>query len=268
MATTTAATAPPPGPPFTIHHLHIGQSERIIWLAEELGLSYTLQLHTRHPIFSPPSLTALTPQGSAPVLASTTPSGTPFVISETNAITEYLLSPLYNPSGHLTVRPGAENYHAYVFWLHFANGTLQPALGRKLTAQGLDPEGLNPRSKATDAGVAKALRHLDARLRETRAWLAGDVFTAADVMTVWCVTTMRQFSPVDLSPYEGVLHWLARVAQREAYQRAMAKGDPELDWRRAMTAEGPGLFPPLLALREKGKSQSDGSKGGHGTPKA
>lgn len=261
MASTS--TTPPVGPAFTIHHLHIGQSERIVWLCEELGLTYTLQLHTRHPIFSPPELSALTPQGSAPVLASTTPSGSPFRISETNAIAEYLLSPLYNPSARLTVAPGAENYHEYVFWLHFANGTLQPALARKLTAAGLDPQGLNPRSKATEAGVEKALRHLDSRLRETCSWLAGDEFTAADVMTVWCVTTMRQFSPVDLGPYQGVLEWLARVGEREGYQRAMAKGDEGYDWKAAMTAEGPGLFPPLLAVRGKGMG-----KGGSGTPKA
>lgn len=246
-------------PSFTLHHLHIGQSERIVWLAEELGLSYTLQLHTRHPIFSPPELTALTPQGSAPVLVSTSPSGKTFHISETNAITEYLLSPIYNPTGKLTVKPGAENYHSYVFWLHFANGTLQPALGRKLTVAGLDPEGTNPRSAAVGAGVDKALKHLDARLRETDAWLAGDDFTAADVMTVWCVTTMRQFAPLDLSPYQGILAWLQRVAQREAYQRAMAKGDEGLDWKKAMTPEGPGLFPPLKALREKGQSSSGGN---------
>ncbi|KAK5054459.1 hypothetical protein LTR84_001350 [Exophiala bonariae] len=241
----------PPGPPFTIHHLHVGQSERIIWLAEELSLPYTLELHTRNPVFSPPSLTVLTPQGSAPVLSSTTPSGQPFNISETGAIAEYLLSPLYNPSGHLTVRPGAENYHAYLFWLHFANGTLQPALGRQIIATGLDPTGANPRSAGAKERIERALGQLDARLAETGAWLVGDEFTAADVLTVWCVTTMRQFVPWDLAPYHGILAWLGRVAERVAYRTAMEKGDQGLDWRKAMTPEGPGLFPPMKAAMER-----------------
>lgn len=104
------------------------------------------------------------------------------------------------------------------------------------------------------------LAHLDARLRETGAWLAGDEFTAADVLTVWCVTTMRQFVPLDLSPYEGgILAWLGRVAGREAYRRAMEKGDQGLDWRKGMSAEGPGLFPPLKAAMEKGKAAAAGN---------
>jgi glutathione S-transferase len=31
----------------TIHHLRLSQSERIVWLAEELGLEYDLKLYNR-----------------------------------------------------------------------------------------------------------------------------------------------------------------------------------------------------------------------------
>ena len=31
----------------TVHHLRISQSERIVWLCEELGLDYTLKLYDR-----------------------------------------------------------------------------------------------------------------------------------------------------------------------------------------------------------------------------
>lgn len=31
----------------TVHHLRISQSERIVWLCEELGLDYDLKLHER-----------------------------------------------------------------------------------------------------------------------------------------------------------------------------------------------------------------------------
>ena len=31
----------------TIHHLRLSQSERIVWLAEELGLDYEGKLYTR-----------------------------------------------------------------------------------------------------------------------------------------------------------------------------------------------------------------------------
>ena len=31
----------------TVHHLRISQSERIVWLLEELGLDYELKLYDR-----------------------------------------------------------------------------------------------------------------------------------------------------------------------------------------------------------------------------
>ena len=44
----------------TIHHLRISQSERIVWLCEELGLEYDLKLYNRDPEtrLAPPELKA------------------------------------------------------------------------------------------------------------------------------------------------------------------------------------------------------------------
>ena len=40
------------------------------------------------------------------------------------------------------------------------------------------------------------------------------------------LTTMRYFMPVDFGPYPHILAYLRRISDREAYQRAMKKGDP------------------------------------------
>ena len=58
--------------------------------------------------------------------------------------------------------------------------------------------------------------------------MLGHELTAADIMAVFSLTTMRSFFPLDLSPYPNTLAYLQRIGQREAYQRAMKKGDPEL----------------------------------------
>ncbi|MGF6529472.1 glutathione S-transferase [Paraburkholderia sp. GAS206C] len=42
------------------------------------------------------------------------------------------------------------------------------------------------------------------------------------------LTTMRLFHPLDLTPYPNILAYLQRIGARPAYQRAMAKGDPDL----------------------------------------
>ncbi|KIV89095.1 hypothetical protein PV10_08700 [Exophiala mesophila] len=236
--------------PVTIHHLHISQSERIVFLAEELGLDYQLKLYTRAPVLSPPDLRALTHQGSAPVLTSTTPSGKEFNITESNAIAEYLLT-VHNPSKKLTLPSDHEDYVQYLFWLHFANGTLQSAMGRKVAASMFDPTGSHPANASVAAGIDKALQNMNNRLTATKAYLAGDEFTAADVMTVWCVTNMRQWTPVDLRPYPAILDWLGRIEKREGYRRAMDKCEGQIDWRKSLTSEGPGLFPALVEIRKK-----------------
>ena len=48
-------------------------------------------------------------------------------------------------------------------------------------------------------------------------------------MTVFSLTTMRTFMPVDLAPYPAIRAYLQRIGQREAYRRAMRKGDPGME---------------------------------------
>ncbi len=45
-------------------------------------------------------------------------------------------------------------------------------------------------------------------------------------MSVFSLTTMRLFQPLDLRPYPSILADLQRIGARPAYRRAMAKGDP------------------------------------------
>ena len=52
----------------TIHHLGHSQSERVVWLCEELGIPYELRHYRRDEVtrLSPPELKALHPLGAAP----------------------------------------------------------------------------------------------------------------------------------------------------------------------------------------------------------
>jgi glutathione S-transferase len=45
-------------------------------------------------------------------------------------------------------------------------------------------------------------------------------------MSDFTLTTMRYFAPADLTPCPNILAYLQRVAARDAYRRAMQKGDP------------------------------------------
>ncbi|MYM28897.1 glutathione S-transferase [Duganella sp. CY15W] len=204
----------------TLHHLGISQSERVIWLLEELELPYALKHYTRDPVtrLSPPELKAVHPSGTAPLL--TTEEGV--TIAESGAIVQFILARYGD--GRLAPAVQDADFAHYLYWFHFANGNLVPHLGRVMFF-GLAGVAANHSAMGfAHERVTRALAMLNDRLAET-PWLAGAEFSAADVMNVFGVTTMLHFSPWDLSPYPHILAWLERVAQRPAYQRAKRKGD-------------------------------------------
>ncbi|KAG9252924.1 putative glutathione S-transferase [Emericellopsis atlantica] len=215
----------------TVHHLQRGQSERIVWLCEELNIPYELKLYPRDPrtFMSPPELQALHPSKSAPIVQD---GG--ITLAESGAIFEYILTKYGD--GKLSVSPSADNYADYLYFLHFANGTLQPALlrARMATKMGLPPDDIGARLALN--GMKKSLKLLNDRLSASQ-WLAGDEFTAADIMVVFSLTTMRLFFPYSLQEYQGILGFLQRVNKRDAYRSAIAKSDP--GFQPPMSAEAP-----------------------------
>jgi len=204
----------------TVHHLGISQSERIVWLCEELAIPYDLERYERDPItrLAQPDYKALHPIGAAPVITDGD-----LVMAESGAIMDYIAA-TYG-EGRLTAKAGDTDFAEYLYWFHFTNGTLQPALGRLMV---LGRGGI-----AEDAPVMLGMRQrigLALGLVETRLgtvpWLASAAFSMADIMIVFTLTTMRYFQPLELAPYPNILAYLQRVAARPAYAAAMAKGDP------------------------------------------
>ena len=53
-----------------VHHLGISQSDRIVWLCEELGIPYELKKYDRDPVtrLAPAEYKALHPCETAPVI--------------------------------------------------------------------------------------------------------------------------------------------------------------------------------------------------------
>ena len=159
----------------TIHHLGRSQSERIIWLCEELELPYELKRYTRDPvtILSPPELRALHPLGAAPVITEGD-----FVLAESGAIVDYIMAKYGSGGLALTVEdPGFANY---LYWLHFANGNLQPVMGRMMMLRRAELAPDHPVLVMAQTRLDRVLALLDARLGDAE-YLAGR-FSAADIM--------------------------------------------------------------------------------------
>jgi glutathione S-transferase len=204
----------------TVHHLGRSQSERIVWLCEELGLDYELKRYERDPVtrLAPPEYKALHPIGTAPVITDGDA-----VIGESGAIIEYILGK--HGSGRLARHPGHAEYVSYLYWFHYANGSFQPLLHRTLVARRLEPTPDHRVLKDLQGRLDRTLEFLNQRLGEAH-YLAGNDLTAADIMIVFSFTTMRSFAPYDIKPYPNILAYLRRIGAREAYQRAMRKADP------------------------------------------
>jgi glutathione S-transferase len=204
----------------TVHHLGRSQSERIVWLCEELGLDYELKRYERDAVtrLAPPEYKALHPIGTAPVI-----SEGELTLGESGAVIEYILARYGN--GRLARPVGHPEFANYLYWLHFANGSFQALLHRTLVARRLEPPPDHRVPLDLQARLERVLGYIDRRLAEAD-YLAGSELTAADIMIVFSLTTMRSFTPYELKPYPNILAYLRRIGAREAYQRAMRKGDP------------------------------------------
>ena len=72
----------------TVHHLETSRSQRILWLLEELGLPYTLQVYARDPVtrLAPAALKKIHPLGKSPVITDGDR-----VVAESGAIIDYII---------------------------------------------------------------------------------------------------------------------------------------------------------------------------------
>jgi glutathione S-transferase len=138
-------------------------------------------------------------------------------------VVEYIIAKYGN--GRLAVGPGHPDFASFLYWFHFANGTLQANMGRNMILNRLKLAEDNPMLVATKARVDRAFDLVDARAGEAE-YLAGSEFTSADIMMGFSLTTMRYFLPYDLKRCPNIIRYLGRISQRPAYRRAMAKGDP------------------------------------------
>jgi len=182
----------------TIHHLTRSRSERIVWLMEELGLEYRLDIHRRE--------------------------ANGIVLAESGAIVDYIVH-RYG-KGRLAVASQAPEYAGYLYWLHFAEGSLMSLMLIVLTVSRIPEAKESPvRARLADR-MARMLALVDEKLAG-HDYFAGGEFTAADVMMVFPLTTMRHFLDYDLSPYANIRAYLARIEARPAYRKAMAIAGPE-----------------------------------------
>ena len=141
------------------------------------------------------------------------------LLAESGAIVEYIVQ--RHGKGRLAVAPDAAEYPRYVYWMHFAEGSLMSLMLIALVLSRI-PEASESvvRTRILDR-MKQMLAYVDSEICG-RDYFAGSEFTAADVMMVFPFTTMRKFLDYDISPYANIAAYLGRIEARPAYRKAMA----------------------------------------------
>lgn len=205
----------------TIHHLGISQSDRIVWLMEELNLPYKLKWYNRGADrLAPPEYLALHPAATSPVIED---GGR--VLAESVVILEHICH--RHAGGKLTVGPGQPNYEDYLYWMLF-NNNVQALFFGKFALSDLPTH--TPSSDLMRTLIKRReeayYHHLDQRLAGSK-YLAGPEFTCADIMVVFNITSLPLFGGRACDDLPNVMAYMERIGQRPAYQKAMSIAGPE-----------------------------------------
>jgi glutathione S-transferase len=205
----------------TIHHLGVSQSDRVVWLMEELGLPYELKWYDRGADFlSTPEYRALHPAGTAPVITDGD-----LVLGESTAIVEYI-SQRYG-EGKLSVPVSDPDYPHYLYWMQF-NNNLQSALFIKLAIKmtGAEPSPDNIMLTTTDRREEGIYRALEQRLGDSD-YLGGPRFSSADIMSMFNLTSLGMLGAREIDEsLPNTKAYVERVSARPAYQKAMEIAGP------------------------------------------
>ncbi len=201
----------------TVHHLGMSQSERIVWLCEELALDYTLKRYDRRADnhLAPDDYKALSPTGSAPFITDGD-----LVLGESAAICEYICA--RHGQGRLMPTADHPDFADHLFWFHWSNGTFMTTgmmeVVLAVAAPGADISFVSERSERGWAMV-------EARLGQA-PYFGGAQLTTADIMMGYALTTGRQFRGKQIDDLPNLQAYLQRIGERPAYQRTMAKAEP------------------------------------------
>ena len=208
----------------TVHYLEDSRAQRILWMLEELGLSYDVKVYMRDrkTNLADPALKEIHPLGRAPVLTDGD-----LTLAESGAIIEYL-GQTYGDGALVPQSPDA--LMDYRYWLHFAEGSMMPFLMvRKafMVADSKIPRLMRPLLMAVPKKLEQVYfgrankDNIDfvERYLEGRDFFAGDTLSGADVMMSFPLEALA--SRAAGYTMDNIRAYVSRIHARPAYQRAL-----------------------------------------------
>jgi len=215
-----------------VHHLEDSRSQRLLWLLEALEVPYQVKRYQRVPStgLAPEALKKVHPLGKSPVLQDEKT-----ILAESGAIFEYLLYK-YDTGFKLHPKPDSEIFPTYLFWLHFAEGSVMgPLITRLLHQKTLEkvPRLIKPVAKLIFTGIekaylaktiGKAMEYTDKALAGRR-YLLGDKISAADIIMSFPLEASCAES-AKMGRYSNIQKFVKEIQTDGYYISAREKGGP------------------------------------------
>lgn len=213
-----------------VHHLNNSRSQRVLWLLEELGLTYEVKRYERDPrtMLAPAALRQVHPLGKSPVISDGGQT-----VAESGAIMEYLVE--RHGGARLAPARGTPEHLRYTYFLHYAEGSAMPPLLLKLVFDRIEngplPFFVKPVARAiarrakssfVQPQITQHLDFLEAELGQ-REWFAGNDFSAADIQMSFPLEAAAARAGLD-ARYPRLTAFLERIHARPAYRRAIERG--------------------------------------------
>ncbi|KAH7383146.1 hypothetical protein BKA64DRAFT_736027 [Cadophora sp. MPI-SDFR-AT-0126] len=215
----------------TLHHLNNSQSQRILWLLEELGIDYNLVTHIRNPpnhrtapFRSPPSLQAVGRYGKAPILITGAADGNRY-ITESSAIATYLIR-TFDKEDRFGLQNG--DWIRDETLVSFVSTSVSKATTILLFLDfGVLRNGSGPGGKQFDGPELRSvLKDLTRELKDgpRGGFFMGKEPGRADIMLEFSMSSIKHRQSVDLAnEFPELDAWLQRVYERPAWKRALWK---------------------------------------------
>ena len=203
----------------TLFHAPHSRSSTALWMMEEIGQPYDLQIIDFKAVENRQSTyLAINPLGKVPAIQHN--SG---IVTETTAILTYLADAF--PAAKLAPAIGDPRRGPYLRWMFFYAASFEPAVVDKAMKREPGPIAMSPYGT-----FEMVIDTIDTALA-TGPYLLGDQFTAADVMWGSGLDWTMGFGITPKQPH--FLAYVERINARPARKSAQAK-DAEL--KKAMPA--------------------------------
>jgi glutathione S-transferase len=202
-----------------LYHCRDARSFRALWMLEELGLAYRLELLKFPPRVREESYLDLNPLGTVPLLVDGETR-----MTESSAICHYLATT--HGGGRCAVASDEPAYGAYLNGLFFGEATLTFPQTLVLRYSRLEPEDRKQKQVVEDytRWFFARLKGLAAMI-DDNGFVAAGRFTAADISIGYALMLAEAIGLGDGLPAFASDYW-ARLKARDGFARAKAAQAP------------------------------------------